>query len=59
MENNNFILKGFVKSYSGNQMNINEEKAIVKKSYKLLVVEGIYKTLWELGFRYNFIEFKL
>ena len=43
MENNNFILKGFVKSYSGNQMNINEEKAIVKKSYKLLVVEGIHK----------------
>ena len=43
MENNTFILKGFVKSYSGNQMNINEAKEIVKKSYKLLVVEGIHK----------------
>ena len=43
MENNTFILKGFVKSYSGNQMNINKAKTIVKKSYKLFVVEGIHK----------------
>ena len=43
MESSTFILKGFVKSYSGNQMNINEAKTIVKKSYKLLVVEGIHK----------------
>ena len=42
MDNNNFIVKGFVQIYSGNQMDINEIKPIIKKPYKVLAVEGIH-----------------
>ena len=42
MENKTFIVKGLVRNYSGNQMDFNKVKPIVKKSYKVLAVEGIY-----------------
>ena len=42
MENETFIVKGLVQNYSGNQMDFNKVKPIVKKSYKLLAVEGVH-----------------
>ena len=42
MDNKTFIVKGFVQMYSGNQMDINKVKPIVKKSYKVLAVEGVH-----------------
>ena len=42
MDNKTFTVKGFVQIYSGNQMYINEVKPFLKKSYKVLVVEGIH-----------------
>ena len=42
MDNKTFIVKGFVQIYEGNQMDINEVKPILKKSYKVLAVEGIH-----------------
>ena len=43
MENKTFIVKGLVQNYSGNQMDYNKVKPIVKKSYKVLAVEGVYE----------------
>ena len=42
MDKETFIVKGFVQMYLGNQMDINNVKPIVKKSYKVLAVEGIH-----------------
>ena len=42
MDDQAFIVKGFVQIYSGNQIDINEVKPIVKKSYQVLAVEGIH-----------------
>ena len=42
MENKTFIVKGLVRNYSGNQMDFNKVKPIVKKSYKVLAVEGVH-----------------
>lgn len=42
MDNKNFIVKGVVQIYSGNQMDINRIKPIIKKSYKVLAVEGMH-----------------
>ena len=43
MDNKNFIVKGFVQMYSGNQMERNELKPSNKKSLKVLAVEGVHE----------------
>ena len=43
MDNNTFIVKGFVKMYSGNQMDINKTNSVNRKSYKVIAVEGVHK----------------
>ena len=42
MDNKNFIVQGFVQIYSGNQMDIDEITPTIKKSYKVLAVEGLH-----------------
>ena len=56
MDDETFIIKGFVKMYSGNQMDFNELKPIVKKSYKVLAVEGIHAHDDKPEFDLNYLD---
>ena len=56
MNNETFTVKGFVKTYSGNQMDINEEVPIVKKSYKVLAVEGVHEHKGKPEIELNYLD---
>ena len=43
MDSKTFVVKGFVKIYSGNQMDFLDRKPIYKKTYKVIAVEGIHR----------------
>ena len=56
MDNNTFTIKGFVQIYSGNQMDINEVRPIVKKSYKVLAVEGVHEHKGKPDMELNYLD---
>ena len=53
IDNKTYIVKGFVKSYTGNQIDIHKKKPFVNKAYKLLFVEGVYKHYGSNNFEIN------
>ena len=56
MNNKTFTVKGFVQIYSGNQMDINEVKPILKKSYKVLAVEGVHAHKGKPDIKLNYLD---
>ena len=56
MNNEIFTVKGFVQIYSGNQMDINEVVPIIKKSYKVLAVEGVHKHKGKPEIELNYLD---
>ena len=56
MDNKTFTVKGFVQIYSGNQMDINEVNPIVKKSYKVLAVEGVHSHKGKAEIELNYLD---
>ena len=56
MDDNTFTVKGVVQIYSGNQMDINEVKPILKKSYKVLVVEGVHAHKGKPDIKLNYLD---
>ena len=56
MNNKTFTVKGFVQIYSGNQMDINEVNPIVKKSYKVLAVEGVHSHKGKAEIELNYLD---
>jgi len=56
MNNKTFTVKGFVQIYSGNQMNNNEVNPIVKKSYKVLAVEGVLEHKGKPEIELNYLD---
>ena len=56
VDNKTFTVKGFVQIYSGNQMDINELKPIVKKSYKVLVVKGVHAHKGKQEIEMNYLD---
>ena len=56
MDDNTFTVKGVVQIYSGNQMDINEVKPILKKSYKVLAVEGVHAHTGKPDIKLNYLD---
>ena len=56
MDDNTFTVKGVVQIYSGNQMDINEVKPILKKSYKVLAVEGVHAHKGKPDIKLNYLD---
>ena len=56
MDDNTFTVKGVVQIYSGNQMDINEVKPILKKSYKVLAVEGVHAHEGKPDIKLNYLD---
>ena len=56
MDNNTFTVKGFVQVYSGNQMDINEVNPLLKKSYKVLAVEGVHAHKGKEEIELNYLD---
>ena len=56
MDNKTFPVKGSVQIYSGNQMDINKVNPIVKKSYKVLVVEGVHAHKGKPDINLNYLD---
>ena len=56
MYDNTFTVKGVVQIYSGNQMDINEVKPILKKSYKVLAVEGVHAHKGKPDIKLNYLD---
>ena len=56
MNENTFILKGKVKSYFGNQQNFLDKKSNIKKSYRVLALEGVYPHKGKPDFEVNFLN---
>jgi len=56
MNNKTFTVKGFVQIYSGNQMDNNEVNPIVKKSYKVLAVEGVHEHKGRPEIELNYLD---
>ena len=57
MNNETINVKGFVQIYSGNQMNNNEVNPIVKKSYKVLAVEGVHEHKGKPEIDFNYLDY--
>ena len=56
MDDNTFTVKGVVQIYSGNQMDLNEVKPILKKSYKVLAVEGVHAHKGKPDIKLNYLD---
>jgi len=56
MDDNTFTVKGVVQIYSGNQMDINEVKPILKESYKVLAVEGVHAHKGKPDIKLNYLD---
>ena len=56
MNNKTFTVKGFVQIYSGNQMDNNEVNPVLKKSYKVLAVEGVHEHKGRPEIELNYLD---